>query len=95
MESVVIVVGAACVLGYSWLIFSIMGADMWCILRKRIYLLDVWGRITDSRLGPGLGTVAYQHPFIKVGQVHLQNDGTVTGPTSYIKKWSFNKEDLI
>lgn len=72
-----------------------MGGDISAVFRKRIYLLDVWGEITPSRLGPGLGTIAYRFPYYRIGQIHLQEDGTVTGPTNYIKKWSYNKEDLV
>lgn len=40
---------------------------------------------------PWKGTrwVAYRYPFNKVGQVFLEEDGTCSGPASYIENWKW------
>lgn len=70
----------------------VVGGDPFFFLKKRVYLLDYWGKIRFSReWKPGL---AYVYPFTGVGLVSLKNDGTTRG-VNYITRWSYNLRDLI
>lgn len=77
----------------SWAISTvILGGDPFFFLKKRVYLLDCWGKIRFSReWKPGL---AYVYPATGIALIALRSDGTTNG-VSYINRWSYNLRDLI
>jgi hypothetical protein len=69
-----------------------VGGDPFYFLRKKVYLLDYWGKIRFSReWKPGL---AYIYPYTGIGLVSLKNDGT-TGGVNYIMRWSYDLRELL
>lgn len=66
------------------LVGYIVGCDPWFFLRPRVYLVDYEDDIYKSRLYRGM--TAYVYPATQIGEVHLNDDGTVRG-SSYINRW--------
>lgn len=66
-----------------------VGGDPLFFLKKKIYLLDVWGDIYPSRRQKN--GEAYVYPLYKIGKITLKSDNTTSG-VSYIKYWSYTKD---
>lgn len=86
----------------SYLIFSFIilmnGGDPLFFLKKRIYLLNHLGEIIKSREHRTKSGAKYFYVFAhsKIGGPNLLNDdGTIQGPSSYIKRWSYDMDELI
>lgn len=92
MELIVATAVVLFFMGICWVMATLyVGGDPFFFLRKRVYLLDYWGKIRLSReRRPG---IAYVYPSVGVGLVILNSDGT-TGGVPYIKRWSYKLEDL-
>jgi hypothetical protein len=78
----------------SWMV----GGDPFFYLRKKVYLLNHLDEILRTREYKTKSGERYFYVYAhsKVGGPNLMNDdGTIRGPSCYINRWSYDRDELL
>jgi hypothetical protein len=64
----------------------------WELVWLRDFQNEVY--LTKVNYGPW-GKWAYVYPFLKIGNVSLNDDGTCGGKSSYVEKWKWARQKAV
>ena len=85
--------------GTIWILVCVStGSDPFYFTKPKVYLLDAWGGVKQTRVKHKTDRKAFVSYFFSIGSITLNEDGTVSprgrDGSTYLDYWAFTEAEL-